>query len=81
MRPDDAVPWESMLWLARGLDLGRADKDVLWRQAVRRCPTLYGAHAARVVRLSPQRGGMPEEMFDFARAATVPTGTSRRADS
>ncbi|WP_067482943.1 hypothetical protein [Actinomadura hibisca] len=77
LRPDDAVPWEAMLWLALGLDLERADKDALWRQVVRRCPTLYGAHVARVVSLSPQWGGMPEEMFDFARVAM---GTADRRD-
>ncbi|SEG16058.1 hypothetical protein SAMN04489712_103441 [Thermomonospora echinospora] len=66
---DDPVPWESMMWLALGLDLGREDKDALWAQAHRRWPTLYGAHVARVVTLSPQWGGMMEEMFDFARVA------------
>jgi hypothetical protein len=43
------------------------DKDMLWQQAERRCPTLYGAHVARVLSLSPQWGGMAEGMFDFAR--------------
>jgi hypothetical protein len=67
--PDDPVPWESMMWLALGLDLDRDDKDALWAQAHRRWPTLYGAHVARVVTLSPQWGGMMEEMFDFARVS------------
>ncbi|MQY08328.1 tetratricopeptide repeat protein [Actinomadura macrotermitis] len=69
LRPDDPVPWEAMLWLALGLDLDREDKDALWRQASRRGPALYGAHVARVVSLSPQWGGVPEEMFDFVRLA------------
>ena len=67
--PDDPVPWEAMLWLALGLDADREEKDELWREAYRRGPTLYGAHVARVVSLSPQWGGLPEEMFDFARVA------------
>ncbi|WP_433335677.1 hypothetical protein [Spirillospora sp. CA-294931] len=69
MRPDDAVPWEAMLWLALGLDLDREEKDALWDEVWRRCPTLYAAHVARVVHLSPQWGGLPEEMFDFARVS------------
>ncbi|WP_019631099.1 hypothetical protein [Actinomadura atramentaria] len=75
--PDDPVPWESMLWLALGLDLDREEKDLLWERASARCPTLYGAHVARVVSLSPQWGGDPDEMFDFARVAM---GTADRAD-
>lgn len=75
--PDDPVPWESMMWLALGLDLDRADKDALWEQAHRRWPTLFGAHVARVVTLSPQWGGMMEEMFDFAR---VSMSTASRED-
>lgn len=67
--PDDPVPWEGMLWMALGLDLDREDKDVLWAQVQRRWPSLYAAHVARVVTLSPQWGGLPEEMFDFARVA------------
>ncbi|GAA3926573.1 hypothetical protein GCM10023085_04930 [Actinomadura viridis] len=67
--PADPVPWEALLWMALGLDVEREEKDELWKQAYRRGPTLYGAHVARVVSLSPQWGGMPEEMFDFARVA------------
>ncbi|MFC6883965.1 hypothetical protein [Actinomadura yumaensis] len=67
--PEDPVPWEAMLWLALGLDADREEKDALWAQANSRYPTLYGAHVARVVSLSPQWGGLPEEMFDFARVA------------
>ncbi|WP_233511080.1 hypothetical protein [Actinomadura craniellae] len=67
--PDDPVPWESMLWAALGSDLDRDEKDRLWKEAQRRWPTLYGAHVARVIMLSPQWGGMAEEMFDFARVA------------
>ncbi|MFD0684914.1 hypothetical protein [Actinomadura fibrosa] len=75
--PDDPVPWEAMLWYALGLDLDRDEKDALWVQASRRCPTLYGAHVARVVSLSPQWGGLAEEMFGFARTAM---GTASRED-
>lgn len=74
MWPDDPVPWESMLWLALGLDVDREEKDELWEQAYRRYPTLYGSHVARVVSLSPQWGGVPEEMFDFARVAAGTAG-------
>lgn len=69
MWPDDPVPWESMIWLALGLDLDREEKDALWKEAHHRHPTLFGSHVARVVQLSPQWGGVPEEMFDFARFA------------
>ncbi|MFC5750252.1 hypothetical protein [Actinomadura rugatobispora] len=72
--PGDPVPWEAMLWLALGLDADREEKDELWRQAYRRGPTLYGSHVARVVSLSPQWGGLPEEMFDFARVAMSTAG-------
>jgi hypothetical protein len=75
--PADPVPWESLLWAALGLDADREEKDELWRQAYRRNPTLYGAHVARVVSLSPQWGGLQEEMFDFARTAA---GTAGRED-
>lgn len=75
--PEDPVPWEAMLWMALGLDLDREDKDALWAQVQRRWPTLYAAHVARVVTLSPQWGGLPEEMFDFAR---VSMGTAPRED-
>jgi len=67
--PADPVPWESMMWMALGLGMDRENKDALWEQVYRRCPTLFGAHVARVVTLSPQWGGMKEEMFDFARVA------------
>ncbi|WP_106401925.1 hypothetical protein [Actinocorallia populi] len=67
--PDDPVPWESMQWLALGLETDAADKEALWRRAVERWPTLYGAHVARIISLSPQWGGVAEEMFDFARVA------------
>ncbi|TDC67415.1 hypothetical protein E1200_15100 [Actinomadura sp. GC306] len=67
--PDDPVPWEAMLWYALGLGLEREEKDFLWLEASQRCPTLYGAHVARVVSLSPQWGGLTDEMFGFARAA------------
>ncbi|MFA1543928.1 hypothetical protein [Actinomadura monticuli] len=64
--PDDPVPWEAMLWYALGLGLDREEKDALWTQASGRCPTLYGAHVARLVSLSPQWGGLTDEMFGFA---------------
>ncbi|MGI8332822.1 hypothetical protein ACRYCC_22970 [Actinomadura scrupuli] len=65
--PDDPVPWESMMWVGLALEFEPEDKEMLWRQAERRCPTLYGAHVVRVLSLSPQWGGLAEAMFDFAR--------------
>lgn len=75
--PGDPVPWECMLWMGLGLDLDSEDKDLLWKQVQKRWPTLYGAHVARVITLSPQWGGVVEEMFDFARVAMSMAG---RAD-
>jgi hypothetical protein len=75
--PDDPVPWESMMWVGLALELEPEDKDLLWRQAERRCPTLYGAHVATVLSLSPQWGGMAEGMFDFARLSM---STARKED-
>lgn len=72
--PDDPVPWESMMWAGLALDLEPADRDALWEQVKARCPTLYGANAARVITLSPQWGGVAEEMFDFARLAMSTSG-------
>lgn len=72
--PDDPVPWESMMWAGLALELEPAHRDDLWRRARERCPTLYGANAARVITLSPQWGGVAEEMFDFARVAASTAG-------
>jgi hypothetical protein len=72
--PDDPVPWESMMWVGLALEMEPEDKDKLWRQAERRCPTLYGAHVARVLSLSPQWGGVAEAMFDFARLSMSMAG-------
>ncbi|GAA3230300.1 hypothetical protein [Actinocorallia longicatena] len=72
--PDDPVPWESMQWLALGLETDADDKETLWRRASERWPSLYGAHVARVISLSPQWGGVAEEMFDFARVAMSMSG-------
>ncbi|WP_460364631.1 hypothetical protein [Actinocorallia lasiicapitis] len=72
--PDDPVPWESMQWLALGLDTDADDKETLWKRASERWPSLYGAHVARVISLSPQWGGVAEEMFDFARVAMSMSG-------
>src|SRR5262249_56333927 len=44
-------------------------RDGLGRQVEKRQPTLYGANVARVITMSPQWGGVAEEMFDFARLA------------
>jgi hypothetical protein len=75
--PDDPVPWEAMMWLGLGLELASEDKEALWLHVHRRCPSLYGANVARVITLSPQWGGVAEEMFDFAR---VQMSTAARED-
>ena len=75
--PDDPVPWESMMWASLALELEPEQRDEIWQRVRERCPTLYGANAARVITLSPQWGGVTEEMFDFARVAA---GTSGRQD-
>lgn len=67
--PSDPVPWESMIWLALGLDRPRADKDSVWFECARRCPTLFSANVARMITLSPAWGGTAQEMFEFARVA------------
>jgi hypothetical protein len=67
--PEDPVPWECLLWVGLGLDWEREDKDMVWAQVRRRRPTLYGAHVARVMTLSPQWGGVADEMFEFVREA------------
>jgi hypothetical protein len=72
--PDDPVPWESMMWAGLALELEPEQRDEIWRHARERCPTLYGANAARVITLSPQWGGVAEEMFDFARLAQSTSG-------
>jgi hypothetical protein len=75
--PDDPVPWESMMWVGLALELEPEQRDEIWQHVRERCPTLYGANAARVITLSPQWGGVAEEMFDFARVAA---GTSGKED-
>jgi hypothetical protein len=72
--PDDPVPWESMMWAGLGLKLEPEQRDEIWLHAHERWPTLYGANAARVITLSPQWGGVAEEMFDFARLAQSTSG-------
>ncbi|GAA0965970.1 hypothetical protein GCM10009555_006690 [Acrocarpospora macrocephala] len=77
LAPNDPVPWESMLWLALGLERPRADKDSVWFECARRWPTLYSANVARLVTLSPGWGGTAQEMFEFARttASRAPEGS------
>ena len=75
--PADPVPWESMMWAGLALDLEPEQRDEIWHRVRERCPTLYGANVARVITLSPQWGGVTEEMFDFARIAM---STSSRED-
>ncbi len=72
--PGDPVPWESMMWVGLALELEAKERDALWQRVRERCPTLYGANVARVITLSPQWGGVTEEMFDFARLATSTCG-------
>jgi hypothetical protein len=73
----DPVPWECMLWLALGLERPRTDKDSVWNECARRWPTLFSAHVARMITLSPGWGGSAQEMLEFARTVTAgaPEGT------
>lgn len=77
MMPADPVPWESMLWLAVGLERPRSDKDSVWYECARRWPTLYPANVARLITLSPGWGGTATEMLEFARTvvAKAPEGS------
>ncbi|MCC5580811.1 hypothetical protein IMZ11_34860 [Microtetraspora sp. AC03309] len=77
LAPADPVPWECLMWLALGLDRPRPDKDSVWSECVRRWPTLFAAHLARLITLSPGWGGTAQEMFAFARstAARAPEGS------
>ncbi|MGP4002840.1 hypothetical protein [Streptomyces sp. 8N706] len=44
--PRDPVPWRIALDQARGVRAGRADFDLLWKEAVLRSPHHYGCHVA-----------------------------------
>ncbi|GII54856.1 hypothetical protein Pth03_32450 [Planotetraspora thailandica] len=68
LAPGDPVPWESLMWLALGLDRPRADKDAVWFECSRRWPALYGGAVVRMITLSPDWGGSSQEMLEFARA-------------
>jgi hypothetical protein len=67
--PADPVPWESLMWMALGLDAPRADKDAIWLECAQRYPTLFPANVARLITLSPGWGGTTGEMLEFARVA------------
>ena len=69
LAPSDPVPWESMMWFCLGLDRPRQEKDAAWFEAVRRYPTLFPAHVARLMTLSPAWGGSAQEMLKFVREA------------
>jgi hypothetical protein len=69
LMPADPAPWVALLWLALGLERPREEKDHLWAEAARRHRTLFAAHLARLITLSPGWGGTSQEMLGFARYA------------
>lgn len=71
LAPSDPVPWESIMWLYLGLDRPRQEKDEIWFEIDRRYPTLFPAHVARLMTLSPAWGGSAQEMLEFARKAVA----------
>ncbi|MEV7012319.1 hypothetical protein [Streptosporangium sp. NPDC051022] len=71
LRPEDPVPWESMIWLAMGMQFDRLEEDAIWDEVVSRSATLFSAHWARLQSLAAKWGGSHEEMFAHAREAVA----------
>ncbi|MEV8630959.1 hypothetical protein AB0395_04815 [Streptosporangium sp. NPDC051023] len=71
LRPDDPVPWESMIWFAMGMQFDRVEEEVIWEETVSRSDTLFSAHWARLQALTEKWGGSHEEMFAHARDAVA----------
>ncbi|WP_176955780.1 hypothetical protein [Sinosporangium album] len=71
LRPDDPVPWEQLMGFALGMQLSRSDENVIWRELVARCPTLFSGHRARLQTVAAKWGGSHEDMFDHAREAVA----------
>ncbi|MFI7616177.1 hypothetical protein ACIBP6_33650 [Nonomuraea terrae] len=71
LRPDDAVPWESMIWYGLGMQLDRSEEDAIWAEITSRCDTLFSAHWARLQAVSAKWGGSHEDMFAHARSAVA----------
>jgi len=77
LAPADATPWVELQRYARGMQLDPAQRDLVWLEATKRCPTSYPAHCARLQTLALKWGGSHEEMFEFARdtVAKAPPGS------
>ncbi|GII79858.1 hypothetical protein Sru01_48400 [Sphaerisporangium rufum] len=71
LTPDDPVPWVCLLWLATGLERPMAEREAIYQEAVVRAPRLFATAVARLVSLSPGRGGTSQEMLAFARTAAA----------
>ncbi|WP_285498630.1 hypothetical protein [Actinokineospora sp. NBRC 105648] len=77
LAPADATPWVELQRYARGMRLDRAQRDMVWVEAMQRCPTSYPAHAGRLQTLAAKWGGSHDDMFGFARdtVAKSPPGS------
>lgn len=75
---DDPTPWVGLQEYARGMQLDRDQKDLVWRKVVERAPTHYAAHWGRLQSLAEKWSGSHREMFDFARGAvdSAPDGSA-----
>lgn len=71
LAPDDPVPWAILQNYAMGMGLDRGHLDSLWTHIADRCPTLFFGNVRRLQALAAKWGGSHEEMFAFARAASV----------
>ncbi|HWO60246.1 MAG TPA: hypothetical protein VNO31_09455 [Umezawaea sp.] len=67
--PSDAVPWAQLQTTGMGLQVDRGQKDEVWREIVKRAPSLYPAHWVRAQILAPKWGGSTEEMMAFAKGS------------
>ncbi len=74
LAPTDATPWVELQRYARGMRLDRAQRDLVWVEAIQRSATSYPAHAARLQNLALKWGGTHEEMFAFARDTVAKAG-------
>ncbi|MFC5289021.1 hypothetical protein ACFPM7_18370 [Actinokineospora guangxiensis] len=69
--PHDPVPWAELEPVARGLGAARAERDDVWAEVARRCPTLTVAVKRRLTTLTPRWGGDEADMLAFAREAVA----------
>ncbi|WP_116023710.1 hypothetical protein [Thermomonospora umbrina] len=75
--PEDAAPWETLMWFGLGMQRERETLDGYWEELTARCPTLWMGHWARLQTVSAKWTGSHDEMFAFARdtAERAPRGS------